>query len=73
MVSGLESPRCSRLVEAIRMLSQVGPIMFRRGDNESEVVDLQDRELLRMNPPSFTRFSVTRIRRTVEELKGYLI
>ncbi|XP_049394889.1 uncharacterized protein LOC125859236 [Solanum stenotomum] len=46
--------------EAIRMFSQVATYHVGQGDNRHEVVDTSRiRELLRMNPPSFTSSSVT--------------
>nr|AAT39945.1 Putative polyprotein, identical [Solanum demissum] len=58
--------------EAIRMLSQVATYHVGREDNRHEVVDTSRiRELLRMNPPSFTGSSVTEDPENfIEELKS---
>uniref|UniRef100_M1B0G3 Zinc knuckle family protein n=1 Tax=Solanum tuberosum TaxID=4113 RepID=M1B0G3_SOLTU len=46
--------------EAIQMLSQVATYHVGQGDNRHEVVDVSRiRELLRMNPPSFSSSSIS--------------
>ncbi|XP_049365830.1 uncharacterized protein LOC125830693 [Solanum verrucosum] len=61
--------------EAIRMLSQVATYHVGQGDNRHEVVDTSRiRELLRMNPPSFTGSSVTeKPENFIEELKRMVV
>ncbi|XP_049386272.1 uncharacterized protein LOC125850472 [Solanum stenotomum] len=57
--------------EAIRMLSQVATYQVKQRDNRQEVTDISRiRELLRINPPSFTGSSVTEDPENfIEELK----
>ncbi|XP_049405976.1 uncharacterized protein LOC125869436, partial [Solanum stenotomum] len=57
--------------ETIRMLSQVATYHIGQGDNRHEVVDASRiRELLRMNPPSFTGSSISENPENfIEELK----
>jgi len=57
--------------EAIRMLTQVATYHVGQRDNRHEVVDISRiRELLRMNPPSFTGSGVTENPENfIEELK----